>query len=261
MSTKSMFKKISRKTAQAIKTFNMIEEGDRLMVGISGGKDSLLLMHVMTHLQRRAPINFEVIGATIDPGFNEFNPTELKKYAEENNWTYHVAPVDMQPILDQKNHSKNPCSLCSRIRRGQLHKLMDELNCNKLVLGHHLTDICVSLLIGLFRGHGLKTMGPNVLADSGTKRLIRPFAFVPEEWIIEERENYEFPVTGDCDYIEQVEDTGDRAFLAKWVRELEEKFPHIQETMLASMMDVRTDHLLDLKLLQSVIPGLPSNDA
>jgi len=253
------FKKVCKKATKAIKTFNMIEEGDKLMLGLSGGKDSMLLMHVMTHLQKRAPFKFELCAGTFDPGFNEFNGSELKTYAAEQGWDYHVTSLDMQPILDEKSTGKNPCSLCSRIRRGNLHGLMDELGCNKLVLAQHLDDICNSLLIGMFRGHGLKTMGPNVAADGGKKRLIRPLAFTPEQWIIEARSQFEFPQTGDCDYKEQVEDTGDRAFFAAWLVELEKRFPHVRETMLASMMDVRTDHLLDLKLLKEVIPGLKDN--
>jgi len=250
------FKKICKKATKAIKTFNMIEEGDKIMVGLSGGKDSMMLMHVMTHLQRRAPIKFELCAGTFDPGFNEFNGEALKNYALEQGWEYHVTELDMQPILDEKSNGRNPCSLCSRLRRGNLHGLMDELGCTKLVLAQHLDDICNSLLIGLFRGHGLKTMGPNVAADGGKKRLIRPLAFTPEQWIIKAKEMFEFPKTGECDYEHLVETTGDRAYFANWLVELEKRFPHVRETMLASMMDVRTDHLLDTKLLKDGIPGL-----
>ncbi len=251
-----IFKKICKKATKAINTFNMIEEGDRILVGLSGGKDSMLLMHVMSHLQRRSPIKFELMAGTFDPGFNEFNIEELTAYTKKQNWDYHVTSLDMKPILDEKSNSRNPCSLCSRIRRGNLHGLMDQLGCNKLVLAQHLDDICNSLLIGLFRGHGLKTMGPNVLADGGKKRLIRPFAFTPESWVIECKELFDFPQTGDCDYKQQVEDNGDRAFFARWLKSLETKFPSVRETMLASMMDVRTEHLMDLKLLKDYIPGL-----
>lgn len=253
---KDYFKKVCKKSTKAIKTFNMIEDGDRLMVGLSGGKDSMLLMHVMTHLQKRAPFKFDLCAGTFDPGFNEFNVAELKKYAKKYEWDYHVTTINMQPILEEKSTSKNPCSLCSRIRRGNLHGLMDKLGCNKLVLGQHLDDICVSLLIGLFRGHGIKTMGPNVAADGGKKRLIRPLVFTQEEWIKKAQEQFNFPEAGECDYKEQVDDNGDRAFFATMLKNLEIRFPHIRETMLASMMDIRTEHLLDLKLLKGVIPGL-----
>ena len=248
----SYFTKICKKTTKTVKKYNLIEEGDRILVGISGGKDSLILMHILENLRRRAPFKFEIIAGTFSPGFDSFNVKKVEEYIRAFDWEFHIAEVDIQPILDEVNTAKNPCALCSRIRRGNLYKLMDELGCNKLALGHHLDDLCISLLISLFRGHGLKTMGPNVKADAGRKRVIRPLACINQDWIIEAVKSFDFPTGIDCDYKEQLKNNGDRAFFVDLLRNLESKFPNIKENMLASMSNVESEHLLDLKFLVDI---------
>jgi len=248
-----LLKKISKLATKAIAKYKMIEEGDRLLVGLSGGNDSMLLMHLLTLLQRRAKISFEVEAITIDAGFDGFETQVIVDYAAAQNWKHSVVRFNGKQLLEHKRVGNRPCPLCARLRRGSIHQFADEHNCNKIVLGHHLDDTSVSFLISLFRGHGLTTMGPNVAADiqSGEgKRLIRPLIFVQKSMIdqccIEE---LELPDCGECDYSEVLEQEGDRAFLEKKLSELEAHFPHIRSHILTSLSDVRPDYLLDVKFL------------
>ena len=248
-----ILRKISKLATKAIIKYKMIEEGDRLLVGLSGGNDSMLLMHLLTLLQRRAKISFEVEAITIDAGFDGFKSKVIAAYAAEQNWKHSIVGFDGKQLLKEKGLESRPCSLCARLRRGKIHQFADENRCNKIVLGHHTDDACVSFLIGLFRGHGLTTMGPNVAADvksGGDKRLIRPLIMVQKSMIDRCcREELALPDCGECDYSEILDEEGDRAFLENTLRELEVRFPHIRSHMLTSLGDVRPDYLLDVNFL------------
>ncbi len=233
---------------KAVHDFSMIEEGDRLLVGISGGADSMMLMHVLARMQKRAPINFELFAVTIDEGFDGIDHTPLQAYAAEQGWNLKIIETPIAQLIVEKETENKPCGLCSRLRRGFIHGYADEMKCNKLVLGHHRDDLCVSLLMGLFRGTGLKTMGPNVAGDGGTKRVIRPLCYAPKDLIETCAEAYEFPDTGHCDYAEALDKKGDRARLERLLKELEPDFQNIGKNMLHSMADVRADYLLDQSL-------------
>jgi tRNA 2-thiocytidine biosynthesis protein TtcA len=131
------------------------------------------------------------------------------------------------------------------LRRGFLHGYADELNCNKIALGHHRDDLCVTFLMNLFRGAGLKTMAPNVSADAGSKRVIRPLCYAPKSLVELAAEGFDFPPMNRCDYAEQLKTTGDRAKAERLLIELESRFPGAGKQMLRSMSDLRPDHLLD----------------
>lgn len=243
------FKMICRFAAQAIGDYRMIEDGDRLLVGLSGGKDSLTLMHVLTHLKRRAPINFKLTAVTFDAGFPGLKLDRLAEYANENGWEHQVIHCPVNELVTERGLEENPCSFCARLRRGYLYRVADEGDYNKLVLGQHLDDVCASLLIGLFRGGGLKTMGPNVMANHGSKRVIRPLIYVAESLIKTLAEKAEYPDFGRCDYEAHVDDCGDRAFLEQLIESLDSRFYNIRKNMLHSMQDLRPEHLLDKKWL------------
>lgn len=240
---------LGRLAGKAIVDFNMIEDGDRLLVGISGGVDSMMLMHVLTRFQKRAPISFELFAVTIDEGFDEIHHAPLAAYAAQQGWNLKIIETPIAQLILEKKTEDKPCGLCARLRRGFIHGYADELKCNKLVLGHHRDDLCVSLLMSLFRGKGIKTMSPNILADSETKRLIRPLCYAPKKLIEESAGAFDFPILGNCDYSEQLDQDGDRAHLERLFQSLEEKFPSIGKTMLHSMGDVRTETLLDPRFL------------
>jgi len=243
---------LGRLAGTAITDFNMIENGDRLLVGISGGVDSMMLMHVLTRFQKRAPISFELFAVTIDEGFDGIDHVPLAAYAEQQGWNLKIIKTPIAQLIVEKEATDKPCGLCARLRRGFIHGTADELSCNKLVLGHHRDDLCVSLLMSLFRGGGLKTMSPNIEADGGTKRLIRPLCFAPKELIESCAKAYDFPSIGNCDYSEQLDKDGDRARLEHLLKELDVYFPNIGKTMLHSMGDVRTETLLDKRFLDGL---------
>lgn len=249
------FRKLCRDTTHAIVRFKMIQPHDRLLVGISGGEDSLTLMHILSELQRRSPVPFELIPATVDLGFNTFKADVLDDYCRQFNWQLHYAKLDGATLLKEKNAEDRPCALCSRLRRGQLHALADQLQCNKLVLGQQLDDLCVSLLIALFRGGGLKTMGPNVPADAASKRLIRPLCLIAKSRIHQFADIAQYPKIKSCPYEQQLQENGDRAFVEQLLKNLESRFPDIKSAMLHGMGDVRLAHLLDERYLQLDAPA------
>ncbi|MFA4945772.1 MAG: ATP-binding protein [Lentisphaeria bacterium] len=247
------FATLCQKAGHAVGRFKMIQEGDRILVGLSGGKDSFMLMHVLTRLRERAPVAFELVGVNIDFGFRGFRGEAFDAYCARQGWHYERIRFPGKEILEEKLPAARPCSLCSRLRRGQLHAAADRLGCNVIALGQHLDDLCVSFLMSLFRGGGLKTMGPHVLADGGRKRLIRPFCEAPERLIQEAVAAAAAGVGaadfGACDYLPAITQDGDRALLGQWLGDLDARFPAIRQAMLQSMASVQTEHLLDPRFL------------
>lgn len=227
----------------------MLDAGDRLLLGISGGEDSLMLMHILVYLQQRAPFPFTIFPAIIDLDFSTLDRPALQQYAQNQNWNLHWVKLSGAEILAAKNAEQKPCPLCSRLRRGQLHKLASELNCNKIVLGHHLDDLCSSFLLALFRGGGLKTMGPNVAADAASKRLIRPLCLLTKAEIHAVAETFKFPHIRSCPFEEALKRDGDRFYLEKLLDTLELHFKNIRSCMLHSLGDIRLAHLLDQRFL------------
>jgi len=230
----------------------MIGDGDRILVGLSGGEDSLLLMHVRHYLQRRAPVRFEIASATVDMGFEGFDAPALSAYCAAQGWHHEVIRLDGVRLLAAKNTAKRPCALCSRLRRGQLHGAADRLGCGTIALGQQLDDLAASLLMSLFRGHGLKTMGAHVPADHGSKRLIRPLCYVPKALVHEAALGFAFPQVRSCPYLGLLDETGDRAFVQRLLHEIEGHFPNLRQSILASLRHVEPGHLLDTRF----IPGL-----
>ncbi len=243
------FRKLCKVAASASKQFHMLEAGDRLLVGISGGEDSLMLMHVLVYLQQRAPFPFAILPAVIDLEFTTLDRPALQQYALAQNWPLHWVKLSGADILTAKNAEQKPCPLCSRLRRGQLHKLAGELSCNKIVLGHHLDDLCTSFLLALFRGGGLKTMGPNVAADAASKRLIRPLCLLTKAEIHQAAQGFEFPQIRSCPFEDALKRDGDRFFLEQLLNTLELKFKNVRSCMLHSLGDIRIAHLLDQRFL------------
>jgi tRNA 2-thiocytidine biosynthesis protein TtcA len=239
------FKRVCRLASQAIGDYRMIREGDRILVGVSGGADSMVLMHVLHELRRRAPVHFELFGATVDMRFATMDIPALRAYCERQGWQHEVVEMDGEEVLREKGMGGKPCSLCSRLRRGLLHGVADRLGCNRIALGQHRDDLCVSLLMSLFRGGGVKTMGAHVPADSGSKRLIRPLCYAPKAIINQAAAGFGVPKVKSCPYLDELERDGDRAFCERLLVELEGRFANLRQCMLASMRHVEPAHLLD----------------
>lgn len=254
------FRALARLVGEAIGTYRMVEEGDRILVGFSGGKDSTSLMHLLAHLQRRAPVRFTLVAATFDPGFPGLKMAEIAEYCRRQGWEHRTIACPVHELVQQRSLQGSPCSFCSRLRRGYLYRLSEEIGATKLALGQHLDDACASLLMSLFRGGGLKTMGPNVLGNQGRIRLIRPLCLVEEAELAQLARELEYPDFGRCEYETALDAEGDRAFLENLVAQLEGRFANIRQHMLHSLRDVRPLHLYDPRHLAAAAGGeLPDN--
>jgi tRNA 2-thiocytidine biosynthesis protein TtcA len=239
------FHRICRLTGEAAILYRMIEPSDKILIGLSGGKDSMILTHAIEHLRRRAPFDFSFTTVTFNPMFPEFCHQLTADYAREQQWEHHLIDFPMQEFLQEKNALKRPCSLCSRLRRGKLYGKAEELGCNKIALGHNLDDICVSFFISLTRGQGLKTMSPNVKTKEFNLRIIRPLAFVPEQNIRDVAQMAKLPDTGKCGFQNQLDERGDRAYFSSLLNQLEQRIPNLRQNMLHSLRNPRPEYLLN----------------
>lgn len=168
---------------RAIESYNLIQSGDRIAVGVSGGKDSMVLLSALKAYSRFAPTPFEVVGVTIDM-FNNGGFDTIKEYCKEHDIEYHVVPSDIYKIVFEERKEKNPCSLCSKLRRGMLNTKAIELNCNKLALGHSADDMVHTFLLSLFYEGRLSTLSPFSYLDRTGITVIRPLILTDERDII-----------------------------------------------------------------------------
>lgn len=243
-----LFKKVCRLAGNAIKEYGLIREGDRILAAVSGGKDSLVMLLVLRHFQKIAPVKFHLEAATFDPGFPGFASGDIAAFCEGLRIRHHCFPFDMKTLLEIKGMQSNPCMLCSRMRRGCLYSLAKEQNFNKLALGQHLDDCAVSFLMSLCRGAGLSTMGPNVAQKQGNLRVIRPLILTPEKLIRELAQDLDLPLCGTCLYKEKV-DLGDRKYFADLLQDLSGRIPDLLSNMKCSLGNIQEKHLLDKRFL------------
>jgi len=160
--------RIAKKTTKAIKDFNLVEDGDRIMVGLSGGKDSWALLQILDELRMRAPIDFSLIAVNVDSGYREFKHDVIAKTCEERGWEYRIEHTAIGEVMDDLLEANaTPCSLCARLRRGVLYRIATEVGATKIALGHHLDDFIETLLLNQFFVGSLKAMAPSMLADNG----------------------------------------------------------------------------------------------
>ncbi len=238
------FLELCRHAGEAAVNYRMIEAGDRILVGASGGKDSFMLLHVLDHLRTVAPVRFDFVAATFDPGYGEFDAAKIAEYCRSHGWEHLEVKLDIAGIIAEKHWEKAPCVLCSRLRRGKLYGLCRELRCGKLALGHHFDDLATSFLISLCRGQGLTTMAPVVPPKvPGNPTIIRPLALAPEALIARCADELEVPRFGLCRYREQLE-SGDRKYFRELVDTLAERIPDLRSNLRRSLAHVESDHLL-----------------
>ena len=245
--TNKLSKRLHRQVGQAITDFNMIEEGDKVMVCLSGGKDSYSMLDILMNLQKRAPIKFELIAVNLDqkqPGF----PAEvLPNYLKQVGVPFHIETQDTYSIV--KNiipEGKTMCSLCSRLRRGILYRVARELGCNKIALGHHRDDMVVTLLMNMFFGSRMKGMPPKLVSDNGEFVVIRPLAYVAEDDLVRWSEHKAFPIIP-CSLCGSQENL-QRVLTKKMIREWDKEYPGRIDNMFSAMGNITLSHMMDRKL-------------
>ena len=182
-------------TRRAVDDYHMIEEGDKIAVGISGGKDSLALLYALSGLRRFYPKHFDLEAITVDLGYDNFDLTDIKKLCDELNVNYTIVKTDIGHIIFEDRKEKNPCSLCSKMRKGAFNQKAKELGCNKLAYGHHRDDLVETMLLSLiFEGH-FYSFSPMTYLDRMDITLIRPLLYVEEDDIIGFQHKYNLPVS------------------------------------------------------------------
>ncbi len=174
-------KRILSYTRRAVDTYNMIEEGDRIAVGVSGGKDSLTLLASLAHLKLFYPKKFDLIGVTVDMGFEGADFSEIAKFCEELKVPFHVVKTQISQVIFEARQEESPCSLCSRMRRGALNDAADELGCNKVALGHHKDDVIETFFMNIFFAGSISTFSPVTYLDRSGITCIRPLVYTPEK--------------------------------------------------------------------------------
>ncbi|MCO5115608.1 MAG: tRNA 2-thiocytidine(32) synthetase TtcA [Burkholderiaceae bacterium] len=240
-------KRLCRQVGQAIVDFNMIEEGDRVMVCLSGGKDSYGLLDVLQRLQARAPIRFELVAVNLDqkqPGF----PAEvLPNYLATLGIEHHIETQDTYSIVKAKiPEGKTTCSLCSRLRRGILYRVARELRCNKIALGHHRDDMLQTFFLNMFFGGKLKGMPPKLTSDNGEFIVIRPLAYVAESDLVAWAEHRRFPIIP-CNLCGSQENL-QRKQVGEMLRQWQRQHPGRIESMFTALQNVVPSHLMDARL-------------
>ena len=242
-----LHKRLRRLTGEAIADFNMIEEGDRIMVCLSGGKDSYTLLDILINLKISAPVQFELVAVNLDqkqPGFPEH---VLPQYLESLGIEYKIVQENTYGIVKEKiPEGKTTCSLCSRLRRGILYRTATELGATKIALGHHRDDILETLFLNMFYGGKLKAMPPKLMNDSGEHIIIRPLAYCKEKDIAKYAEIKQFPIIP-CNLCGSQPNL-QRQVIKEMLNDWDKKFPGRIETMFRATQNITLSHLCDTKL-------------
>ena len=244
-------KRLRHAVGDAINDFNMIEPGDKIMVCLSGGKDSYALLDILRQLQASAPIDFELVAVNLDqkqPGFPE---EVLPIYLESIGVPYKIVEEDtystVKRVLDE---GKTTCSLCSRLRRGILYRTAKELGCTKIALGHHRDDILATMFLNMFYGGKLKAMPPKLVSDNGEHIVIRPLAYVKEKDLIKYAELKQFPIIP-CNLCGSQPNL-QRQVIGDMLRDWDKRFPGRIESMFSALQNVVPSHLADPELFDFV---------
>jgi len=240
--------RVAKKTTKAIVDYHMIEDGDRVMVGLSGGKDSWALLQLLDVLRQRAPIRFSLIAVNVDSGYKDFKHGVIARTCEERGWEYRIEHTTIGDVMDDILESgATPCSLCARLRRGVLYRIATEVGATKIALGHHLDDFIETLLLNLFFAGALKAMPPRLVSDNGEHVVIRPFAYVGEDEARLYCKEVGLPIIGCC-----CPACGDlslqRQRVKRLIMDLEVEHPGVKHSMLKALGNVKPRHLLDQRL-------------
>jgi tRNA 2-thiocytidine biosynthesis protein TtcA len=242
---------IMRRMGQAIGDFGLVEADDRILVEISGGKDSFALLHTLDLHRRRAPFEFSLQAVYIDAGWDPAaTPVVVERFAQRG-FEVDVVTRDIRNNVEECLRSgSNPCALCSRLRRGVLYDLAPARGCNKIALGHHLDDLIETLLLNLFFTGQIKSMAVDLLSDDERNRVIRPLAYVEEKYLTEFAAEKGFePVEPNCPYYAGKLDP-QRKMVKEIIEQLASSHPRARRSIFAALKHVRPSHLMDADLQQ-----------
>ena len=240
--------RVAKKTTRAIVDYDMIQDGDRIMVGLSGGKDSWALIQILGVLQERAPITFSVVAVNVDSGYKEYKHDVIARTCQDRGWELRIEHTDIGQVIEEiLEDDATPCSLCARLRRGVLYRVAKEVGATKIALGHHMDDFIETLLLNLFFAGALKAMPPKLVSDDGAHVVIRPLAYVGEDEARLYAKECDLPIIGCC-----CPACGDlslqRQRIKRMLMDLEVEHPGVKQSMLKALSNVAPRHLLDTRL-------------
>lgn len=253
--------RVAKQVTRAITDYGMIADGDRVMVGLSGGKDSWALIQILDVLQKRAPIDFSIVAVTVDSGYKDYKHVLITEACKARGWELRIEHTtigeQMDDILDAGD---TPCSLCARLRRGVLYRVADEVGATKIALGHHLDDFVETLLLNVFFAGALMAMPARLVSDSGKHVVIRPLVYVTEADARAYTQESALPVIGCC-----CPACGDlslqRQRIKRLIMELEREHPQVKASMLKALTNVKPRHLLDRRLHGDATAAAPDGPA
>jgi tRNA 2-thiocytidine biosynthesis protein TtcA len=240
--------RLAKKVTKAITDFQLIEDGDRVMVGLSGGKDSWALLQILHELKARAPIDFSIVAVNVDSGYRDYKHDVVAKACREREWELRIEHTTIGDVMDDLLEANaTPCSLCARLRRGVLYRIAAEVGATKIALGHHADDFVETLMLNLFFAGTLKAMPARLVSDNGQHVVIRPLVYVSEEDARDYTQACELPVIGCC--CPACGDLGlQRQRVKRLLMELEREHPGVKSSMLRALGNVMPRHLLDTRL-------------
>ena len=240
--------RLAKKVTRAITEHRLIEDGDRIMVGLSGGKDSWALLQILDVLRRRAPISFSLVAVTVDSGYDGYRHDLIARTCESRGWEYRIEHTDIgETIDDLLAPSATPCSLCARLRRGVLYRIAADVGATRIALGHHLDDFIETLLLNLFFAGSLKAMPARLVSDDGAHVVVRPRVYVTEADARAYAKEQALPIVGCC--CPACGDLGlQRQRVKRLIAELEIEHPDVKNSMIKALGNVAGRHLLDTRL-------------
>ena len=246
-----LFRKLRHLVGRAIADFSLIEEGDRIAVAVSGGKDSYTMLLVLDELRSRAPVSFDLVAVNIDSGYPGYRTDVIEGFLRDKDFAYHMVPTEHYSIIKEKRRpGSSYCSICARLKRGTLYTAARTLSCNKLALGHHRDDFIETLLLNQFFVGSLKSMAASMMADNGVTTVIRPLVYVAEEDIISFSHQAALPVVCCCCPVCGVADM-QRKRMKLLLKELQTEIPHVKNSLLKAISNVHPRHLLDPSLCRN----------
>jgi tRNA 2-thiocytidine biosynthesis protein TtcA len=240
--------RIAKKVARASIEHQLIEPNDRVMVGLSGGKDSWALLQILDVIGKRTPFPFTVVAVNVDSGYKDFKHDVITRTCQDRGWDVRIEHTEIGEVMDDLLEANaTPCSLCARLRRGVLYRIADEIGATKIALGHHADDFIETLLLNLFFGGSLKAMPARLVSDNDRHIVVRPLVYVSEQEALDYTLACELPIIGCC-----CPACGDlslqRQRLKRLIGELEREHPGVKSSMLKAIENVHPRHLLDRRL-------------